>query len=200
MFVAALQHLDAFSFQRLIRNKNVLHFAPERIIASLLRDQAARCVTADYLKRGCDMRLDISDMPQIGSQSFDIVIAFDVLEHVLDYRKALDEVHRVLSPGGFGIFTVPQKDHLQVTYEDPSVVTPEGRTEHFGQFDHLRIFGDDFAGTVQGKGFSVTAVDESMFPDDVRRKHVLAPPQLSTHPLATNYRKVFFCQKTQKTL
>lgn len=51
-----------------------------------------------------------------------MVIAFDVLEHVPDYQKALQEVHRVLSPGGYAIFTVPQKDNLLVTFEDPSIV------------------------------------------------------------------------------
>jgi SAM-dependent methyltransferase len=196
LFLAALQNIDELSFDKLIYNNTILHFAPEEIISSTIQGKAAHYVTADYLRQDCDFKVDMSNMPEIKNESFNIVIAFDVLEHVPDYQKALDEVHRVLSPKGFGIFTVPQKDNLMVTYEDSTVVTPQERTKHFGQYDHLRIFGADFARTVEQKGFSVTAVDESMFPEDIKRKHLLFPPMLSKHPLATNYRRVFFCQKT----
>jgi|SRR5271157_1332319 len=196
LFFAALQNIENLSFDRLIYNKVILHFAPEDNISPIIRKKSAYYVTADYLQQRYDLKLDISDMLEIKDESFDIIIAFDVLEHVLDYHKALEEIHRVLSSKGFGILTVPQKDNLLVTYEDPSIVTPDGRKEHFGQSDHLRIFGDDFSRTVMNKGFSVTAVDDSMFPDDMKRKNVLFPPVGSKHPLATNHRKVFFCQKT----
>jgi len=135
-------------------------------------------------------------MTEVPDTSIDIVIAFDVLEHVPDYQKALAEINRVLIPYGFGIFTVPQKDNLIITDEDPAIVSPEGRLSRFGQHDHLRIFGTDFGRIVENKGFNVTTLDESAFPEDIRKRHVLFPPVLSTHPLATNYRKVFFCQKT----
>lgn len=195
LFFAALQNIENLSFDKIIHSKNILHFAPEEITSANIRNKTAHYATADYLRQDCDFTLDMSNMPEINNESFDIVIAFDVLEHVPDYQKALKEVHRILSSKGLGIFTVPQKDNLSETYEDPTIVTPEERTEHFGQWDHLRIFGDDFCRTLESKGFSVTAVDESVFSEDMQRKHVLFPPRLSKHPLATNFRKVFFCQK-----
>ncbi len=195
LFFAALQYIDNLSFDRLIHNNTILHFAPEDIITSNIRAKSGHYVTADYFRQDCDLKLDMSDMPEINNEEFNVVIAFDVLEHVPDYHKALDEVYRILSSRGIAIFTVPQKDNLQVTYEDSTIVTPEDRIKHFGQFDHLRIFGADFTSTVESKGFSVTAVDESMFPENIKCKHVLCPPMLSQHPLATNFRKVFFCQK-----
>jgi SAM-dependent methyltransferase len=175
----------------------ILHFAPEEIVTSVIRDKSAQYVTADNFRKDCDFRLDISHMPQIKDNQFDVVIAFDVLEHVPDYLKALEEVHRILCSKGIAIYTVPQKDNLEHTYEDLTIVTPEDREKHFGHFDHLRIYGDDFSRIVENKGFSVTAVNESYFSEYIVRKHVLSPPILSKHPLATNYRKVFFCQKTQ---
>lgn len=196
LFIATLQNIDNLSFDRIINNKTILHFAPEKIISSNIRKKATHYTTADFLRQDCDCKLNMSYMPEIKNASFDIVIAFDVLEHVPDYQNALQEVHRILSSNGFAIFTVPQKDNLEKTYEDPTIVTPEDRTKHFGQGDHLRIFGQDFADTVNEKGFTVTTVNESMFPDDVNKKHVLSPPQLSSRPLATNFRKIFFCQKT----
>jgi SAM-dependent methyltransferase len=40
-------------------------------------------------------------------RSFDVVATYDVLEHVPSYRKALEEMRRVLKPGGYCFVTVP---------------------------------------------------------------------------------------------
>lgn len=48
---------------------------------------------------------------------------------------------------------------------------------------------------LEQSGFKVTVVNEADFAVDLARKYVLFPPVLSTHPLATNYRKVFFGRK-----
>ncbi|MFZ5802101.1 MAG: methyltransferase domain-containing protein [Candidatus Omnitrophota bacterium] len=196
LFFAALQTTEVFSFGRIFGGKAVLHFAPEALIAAAIRREAGRYVTADLLRNDCDLVLDISGMAQVRDGSFDAVLAFDVLEHVPDFRKALTEIRRILSPDGFGIFTVPQKTGLAVTVEDPAVVTAEERIRHFGQADHLRIFGDDFSGIVESRGFRVTAVDASFFPAAMRKKNVLFPSRPSKHPLATHDRKIFFCRKT----
>lgn len=194
LFFAALDIIESLSFDRLIKNKSVLHFAPEDIVSLKIRKKSARYITADYFRQDCDLKVDMSKMPEIKNATFDTVIAFDVLEHVPDYREALAEVHRVLSPKGFAIFTVPQQDNLSVTYEDATITTPEERTKKFGQYDHLRIFGDDFPSTIAKEGFDVTSISEASFPEEIQKKYVLFPPVLSTHPLATNYRKVFFCE------
>ncbi len=38
---------------------------------------------------------------------FDIVVAFDVLEHIEDDKKAVEQIYRVLSKNGVFVFTVP---------------------------------------------------------------------------------------------
>lgn len=40
-------------------------------------------------------------------ESFDLVIHSETLEHVFDYRRALGEIHRVLKPGGYHLYSVP---------------------------------------------------------------------------------------------
>ncbi len=196
LFFAALQNLDDFSFGCVLENRKILHFAPDEPLREKLRGKSSAYTTADYFREGFDLKLDMSAMPEIENESFDVVIAFDVLEHVPDYQKALAEVRRILTPKGLGIFTVPQKDNLLETLEDENINTPEDRLKHYGQDDHLRFFGDDFAANVEKTGFLVTAIDETSFPEEMRQKNVLFPPQLSDNPLATNYRKVFFCRKT----
>lgn len=47
-----------------------------------------------------------SDLP-FSEDVFDIVVSCDVLEHVADVGKSLDEIHRVMRPGGFFIGFVP---------------------------------------------------------------------------------------------
>lgn len=51
-------------------------------------------------------RADACDLPY-GNDSFDVVVSFDVLEHIRDHDQAVEEIHRVLKPGGMFLFTVP---------------------------------------------------------------------------------------------
>ena len=62
---------------------------------------------------------------------FDAIICNHVLEHVPDDRAAMLELRRILRPGGTAILMVPFHPDRE-TFEDPSVVDPEQRTELFG--------------------------------------------------------------------
>ncbi|MFH1831818.1 MAG: class I SAM-dependent methyltransferase [bacterium] len=46
------------------------------------------------------------------NQSFDLVVAFDVLEHIEQDQKVITEIHRVLKPNGHFAFTVPAYNTL----------------------------------------------------------------------------------------
>lgn len=194
LFFATFQHIERFSNNVLFRNKRILHFAPSDTISNILRQYSTTYFTADLYRKNFDFKIDITSMPEIEDNSFDAVLVFDVLEHVTDYNKALDEIYRIMSDDGYSVFTVPQKDNLQVTYEDPSIITPKDRELHFGQHDHLRIFGSDFEDILADAGFLVEMIDHLNFSNELQKYHVLSPPELSKHPLATNFRKVFFCR------
>lgn len=200
LLMAAFSLLNEFGFDKLIENKSVLHFAPEKHLEKIMRGRAGSYKTADFLAEGysyshIDYNIDISDMNAIADESFDCVIACDVLEHVPDHIGAIREVYRVLKPGGYCVFTVPQKDYLKHTIEDLSITSPQERERVFGQRDHLRIYGDDFVDMLTTCGFAVTGVDEHFFDKETAERYVLFPPILSKRPLATNYRKVFFGKK-----
>jgi SAM-dependent methyltransferase len=194
LLMAALLSHPKVSQDKLTRAKRILHFAPESQLAGMLKNSTRQYRTAN-IDGSADMKLDLSNMPNIPAESFDLVVACDVLEHVSSDRAALKEIFRVLPKGGWAILTVPQKDGLADTYEDPGIVDPKERERLFGQWDHLRIYGESFPRILESEGFKPTVIDETSFPNDVVRRNVLFPPVLSPHPLATNYRKVFFAMK-----
>ncbi len=196
LLVAALDVPGASSAQKLLRGRRVLHFAPERALANRFRPVAAKYRTADLGAAGVDLRLDIAAMPELPDGCFDTVIACDVLEHVPDDRSALRELRRILSPGGCAILAVPQKDDLATTYEDASIASPADRARAFGQYDHLRIYGDDFAARVAEAGFGVMSVAAEDFRPKQVLRNVLRPPSASKHPLATNRRRIYFAFST----
>jgi SAM-dependent methyltransferase len=61
--------------------------------------------------------------------SFDLVLTSETLEHVPNLGAALDEVRRVLVPGGRHLFTVPLLPDVPKTFAR-SVIAPDGTIEH----------------------------------------------------------------------
>ncbi len=73
-------------------------------------------ITFDYLKRARDNGFGVAfsrieDMPY-EDNSFDAVMACDVLEHVIDLEKCCKELIRVLRPGGTLVVRVPHLDDM----------------------------------------------------------------------------------------
>ncbi len=66
-------------------------------------------------------------MQVLKDNSVDCLIACDVLEHIPDHKKAMEEINRVLRTNGVCILSVPQKDNLEITEEDITLITPELR-------------------------------------------------------------------------
>ncbi len=199
LLLAALTHLDGLKFDKLVAGKSVLHFAPENSIRKILLNHTSSYLAADYLAEGyqyqLDLQMDLSKMDAVKPAQIDLLLACDVLEHVPNHYAALSEIFRVLKPGGWAILTVPQQDHLETTVDDPKPNTPQERLQRFGQEDHLRIYGRDFSQLLNRAGFQVREIDEHSFEKRLAKRSVLYPPELSTHPFATNFRKVFFAQK-----
>jgi SAM-dependent methyltransferase len=135
--------------------QRILHIAPEPALRTWLsRLGTVDYVCADLLRGDVDLRLDITAM-DLPDASFDGVICSHVLEHIDDDVAALRELRRVLRPDGWALLNVPHEPGRDTTYEDPSITSPEGRLEAFGQDDHVRIYArEDFTGRVTKAGFS----------------------------------------------
>ena len=71
----------------------------------------------------------------------------------------MQELYRVLAPGGIGIFQIPQELSREITFEDNSITDPKKRAKIFGQYDHVRVYGRDYFNKLRSIGFKVTEVD-----------------------------------------
>ncbi|HNR87138.1 MAG TPA: class I SAM-dependent methyltransferase [Spirochaetota bacterium] len=140
----------------------LLHIAPEWHIQRVLSKRPGIDYTsADLSSPTAMVRLDVTAI-QFADQSFDAVICNHVLEHIPDDRKAMSEIYRILKPGGFAILQVPIALALEKTVEDPSIDDPKKREELFGQDDHVRVYGKDYAERLRDVGFVVEAVNYAL--------------------------------------
>lgn len=142
-------------------SKKVLHIAPEQCFIKLFKKlKNLNYTTADLYSPIADVKADICNLP-FEENTFDVVFANHVLEHIEDDKKAMSELFRVLKPGGTGIFQIPQDLSLEKTYEDFTLTSPEERTKHFGQYDHVRVYGKDYFNRLRNVGFTVNEVNYS---------------------------------------
>jgi SAM-dependent methyltransferase len=123
---------------------------------ALQRVSGIRYVPAD-LNPSHGVRLDITALP-FGSASLDALVCNHVLEHVPDDRQGMREFRRVLRRGGWAILQSPVDKDRADTFEDATVVDPADRERLFGQWDHVRVYGRDYADRLRGAGFDVRVV------------------------------------------
>ncbi len=134
---------------------NVLHIAPEQSFYKRFKLlDNLKYYTADLESPLAEYKCDIQNMP-FDNELFDIVLCNHVLEHVDNDKKALKEIHRVLRNGGFAILLSPVNFKRDTTFEDPSITDPKERTKIFGQYDHVRVYGNDYPERIQECGFRI---------------------------------------------
>ncbi|WP_343664516.1 class I SAM-dependent methyltransferase [Chryseobacterium mucoviscidosis] len=108
-----------------------------------------------------DYRYDINDIA-CKDETFDLIICYHILEHIIDDKKAMSELYRVLKKNGTVVIQTPFKEGE--IYEDYSIVTEKERLKHFGQEDHVRIYSvEGLKERLQNSGF---IVDVKIFEKD----------------------------------
>lgn len=142
-----------------ITYNNFLHIAPEFQLQTLFKKRSNNYICGDlepkkYYKLNA-IYLDATNM-SFKNDSFDCIYASHILEHIIEDKKAMSEMYRVLKKNGTLITMVPQNFSLQITDEDYFINTPEERLLKYGQTDHVRIYGLDFSKRLQECGFYVT--------------------------------------------
>ncbi len=138
---------------------NVLHFAPEQCF--LKRFKALKNLnytTTDLHSPIADVKADICNLP-FNNNQFDVVLCNHVLEHIPNDTKAMQELYRVMKPGGWGIFQIPQDLNREFTFEDNTITDKKERAKLFGQYDHVRVYGRDYFDKLRHVGFKVNETD-----------------------------------------
>jgi predicted SAM-dependent methyltransferase len=139
--------------------KKVLHFAPEQAFYKLFRNQKnIEYTTTDLFSPLADVKADICDLPFEDNQ-YDLIFCNHVLEHIPDDTKAMQELFRVLKPGGMAILQIPQDLSRATTFADDSITDQKERAKIFGQYDHVRIYGRDYFDKLRSIGFKVLEED-----------------------------------------
>ncbi len=165
---------------------DVLHIAPELCFMDRFEKvHGDRYITADIESPLAKVKLDVHDIPY-PEANFDVVFCNHVMEHVTDDYKAMSEIFRVLKPGGFAILQIPLFHPLKdETYEDPTITDPRERETAFGQDDHVRMYGKDYADRIRSVGFEV---EESKYVEE------FSPEEQKRYALPTD-EIIFYCKK-----
>ena len=74
----------------------------------------------DYLRTQAHIdvvQASLTELP-FGDNSFDVVCAFDVIEHIENDQQAINEINRVLKPGGTAVVTVPAYNLLWSKHDE----------------------------------------------------------------------------------
>ena len=131
-------------------------------------DKTANLVERGGIVTGCDVadvrkkenndkfnfKIIEKDKFSFPDNSFDIVINFDVIEHVEDDLKFVNEMHRELKPGGVAYVTTPnlvrfgRRVRALVTGKAPEFPLLLGADDVLGDCIHLREYTKDTLGSL----------------------------------------------------
>jgi SAM-dependent methyltransferase len=137
----------------------VLHIAPEQVFYKKFKSFSHwDYTTSDLHSPLADVKADICALP-FEDNSYDFILCNHVLEHIPNDLKAMEELYRVLKPGGTAILQVPLEEDRENTFEDDAITDQRERTRIFGQYDHVRVYGQDYYNRLEEVGFKATAVD-----------------------------------------
>lgn len=167
------------------KNISILHIAPEPKLSQVLLQQSFReYICGDLFTKGYEYpahvkNMNVLDLP-FEDNHFDLFLCNHVLEHIPEDIKAMKEIFRVLKPGGHALLQVPISKNSPETVEDFTIEDPKKREELFGQFDHCRIYGQDYVTRLESVGFKVKRINIS----EKYKKFGLNPDE-----------DIFYCEK-----
>ena len=161
------------------KQQKVLHFAPEQAFYKRFRKLSnLDYTTTDLNSPLADVKADICDLP-FKDESFDFILCNHVLEHIPDDKKAMEELYRILRPGGTAILQIPQELDRAETFQDDSITDPKERAKIFGQYDHVRVYGRDYFNKLRNIGFKVEEADyTAKLTEDEIQKYRLAKGEI----------------------
>jgi SAM-dependent methyltransferase len=163
-------------FFRGIKDINIelkfLDIAPDKTLAKFIKSfNFINYRSVDLLMEDVDDRSDITNLSIYEDNRFDVLLCSHVLEHIVEDRKAMLELYRILKPGGFGIIMVPILLTLSEDLENPEWTSEADRWKYYGQNDHVRMYSKPgFIEKLTNTGFKVNQYGINYFGKDVFEK------------------------------
>lgn len=175
MYMYLFWHTDILNFKATNPTKDktkLLHIAPETHLTNrIIKSAHIEYTAGDKFEPGYTypsycVALDITQL-QYQDNHFDWIICNHVLEHILEDIQAMSELFRVLKPGGIAILNVPISYTIAHTIEDKEITDPEERLIHFGQRDHVRVYGIDYFSRLESVGFTTERISPQSLGIDI---------------------------------
>lgn len=109
------------------------------------KNQANKWVFADIEERHHpDIILDVSRMNNVGDETYDVISAMELFEHVTEPEKGIAECHRVLKKGGELVLSAP---FLYPIHADP--------------YDFQRWTKEKWKRELEKAGFKIDVIEEA---------------------------------------
>ena len=157
----AIEHLHRYALAKeLARDKIVLDLAcgegygsnllsglSRRVIGVDISADSIRHASRKYIRNNLEFRVGAATDFPVESESIDLVVSFETLEHLVEHEVMMAEIKRVLAPGGMLIMSTPNRRnysdipgysnpfHLKELYADAFA---DLISRHFG---HYVFFG-----------------------------------------------------------
>jgi predicted SAM-dependent methyltransferase len=160
---------------------NILDIAPDKNLSDWIKKYPfIQYRSLDLYMEGVDDKADITNLNIYEKDRFDIIICSHVLEHIVDDRKAMGEIFRVLKPNGFAIIMVPIMLTLHEDLENHEWTSEADRWKYYGQNDHVRMYSKGgFVKKLEKTGFKVLQLGieyfgkETFLQNGIHRQSVL---------------------------
>jgi SAM-dependent methyltransferase len=114
-------------------NKTLLHCAPEACLQTFLKGIYGSYYASNIIGQDVDCIADLRCLP-FKAQSCDVIFASHVMEHIHDDYSVLQEMWRILRPGGMAVLPVPVFGPVTIEYVERNPL----------EYDHVRAPGLDY--------------------------------------------------------
>ena len=137
---------------------DVLHISPENFLRKIFKKKYKSYISSDLYRKDVDHQFDIEEIPY-PDNSFDLVFASHVLEYVKNDKKAINEIKRVLRPGGLAFLPVPILHDKTIDFEErpPNKrIIRETGVDYFDRYREVFTEVKVYEPSSFGEGFNLT--------------------------------------------
>ena len=171
--------------------------SPEQRGASLELAKAPGYVASQFYPRlplgslSGNVRCENLEMQTFPSESFDLVVTQDVMEHVFDPAAAYREIHRTLKSSGYHVHTTPIYKELVCT-EQKAKLEADGTICYFGEPEyHGNPISGDGSLVTYHYGYDLADLITTWAPFDVEIRRYAD----RTRGIIAEFSEVIICRK-----